>query len=133
MNPARMNPLVRHVRTAFVGLLLLTVGVIHAEEAVVAGEWKLTVQTPNGITHPVLTIVQGDAGYSGTYVGPRGTFGLPAIEVNGSTFAFPLSMEMPIGKVELKYRGTVSGDRIDGVVGNPRGEIPFTGERITTQ
>lgn len=133
MNPARMTPPARLVRMALIGLLLLTGGVSHAEEAVVAGEWKLTVQTPNGITHPVLTIVQGDAGYSGTYAGPRGTFELPAIDVNGGTFTFPLTMEMPIGKVELKYRGTVSGDRIDGVVGNPRGEIPFTGERITAQ
>jgi hypothetical protein len=42
-------------------------------------------------------------------------------------------VEMPIGAVELKYRGTVTGDAIEGIVGNPRGEIPFTGERVKAE
>ncbi len=117
-----------------VALPMLTV----ADEAVVTGQWKLAVQTPNGVTNPVLTIRQsearatGEAGYSGTYVGPRGTFELAKIEVDGATFSFPLTVEMPMGAMALQYKGTVIGDKIEGVVGNPRGEIPFTGERIAT-
>ena len=101
-----------------------------AADSPVVGQWKLTVQTPNGVNHPVLTIRATESGYAGSYAGPRGTFELADIRVDGATFAFPLTLEMPIGAVELKYRGTVTGDAINGVVGNPRGEIPFSGERI---
>jgi len=101
-----------------------------ADKPAVAGQWKLAVQTPNGINNPVLTIHEQDGAWSGTYAGPRGTFELRTILVEGSTFSFPLTVEMPIGAIELSYKGTVTGDRIEGVVGNPRGEIPFSGERI---
>jgi hypothetical protein len=104
-----------------------------AEEAAIAGQWKLAVQTPNGVTNPVLTIRETEGAYSGTYAGPRGTFEIETITVDGATFSFPLTVEMPIGAIELRYKGTVTGDRIEGVVGNPRGEIPFSGERINLE
>lgn len=120
---------------ALVSFLLVFLSIVApaagADEAEVAGQWKLTVQTPNGINNPVLTIREQDGAWSGIYAGPRGTFEIKTIQVEGSTFSFPLTVEMPIGAIELSYKGTVTGDRIEGVVGNPRGEIPFSGERIT--
>ncbi|MBM4205795.1 MAG: hypothetical protein FJ194_16870 [Gammaproteobacteria bacterium] len=110
--------------------LLMAAPTAGADKPAVAGQWKLAVQTPNGINNPVLTIHEQDGAWSGTYAGPRGTFELRTILVEGSTFSFPLTVEMPIGAIELSYKGTVTGDRIEGVVGNPRGEIPFSGERI---
>ncbi len=116
-----------------IALLVLLSGfmtTLQAETSSVVGQWKLTVQTPNGVTNPILTISASDAGHSGTYVGPRGTFELKEIEVDGNTFSFPMTITIPIGTLEMQYTGKVDGDTLSGTIGNPQGTIPFVGERV---
>lgn len=120
-------------RRTFLALLVVFSGIVttlQAEPARVVGQWKLTVETPNGTTNPILTINAADAGYSGTYVGPRGSFELKEITVDGNTFSFPLTITIPIGTMNLQYTGKVEGDTISGSIGNPQGTIPFVGVRM---
>ena len=103
---------------------------LQADPSSVVGQWKLTVETPNGTTNPILTISAADTGYSGTYVGPRGSFELKEIKVEGNTFSFPLTITIPIGKMDFQYTGKVEGDTVSGAIGNPQGTIPFFGVRV---
>ena len=103
---------------------------VHCSSRRVLGQWKLTVETPNGTTNPILTINAADAGYSGTYVGPRGSFELKEIKVEGNTFSFPLTITIPIGKMDFQYTGKVEGDTLSGSIGNAQGTIPFVGVRV---
>ena len=121
------------IRRAFLALLVVFSGFIttlQAEPTSVVGQWKLNVETPNGTTNPILTINAADAGYSGTYVDPRGSFELKEIRVDGNTFSFPLTITIPIGTLDLQYTGKVEGDTISGSIGNPQGAIPFVGVRM---
>lgn len=97
--------------------------------AEIAGVWTLTVETPRGTQHPTLTITSTPTGYSGTYVGARGELPIERIEADGDSFSFPLTVTMPMGEVELKYSGRVTGDSVAGEIGNPMGSVPFVGVR----
>jgi len=116
-----------------IALLVALTGIIatlQADTSGVVGLWKLTVETPRGTTNPMLTITVADAGYSGTYAGPRGTVEIKEIKVDGNTFSFPMTITIPIGTLEMQYTGTVDGETVSGTIGNPQGTIPFVGERV---
>lgn len=97
--------------------------------AEIAGVWTLTVETPRGTQHPTLTITSTPTGYTGVYTGARGELPIARIEADGDNFSFPLTVTMPMGEVELKYSGTVTGDSVAGEIGNPMGSVPFVGVR----
>ena len=97
--------------------------------ATIVGQWTLNIDSPRGVLHPVLTVQKTGTGYSATYEGRQGLLTIDRVEVNGAKFSFPLSITIPIGTIEVNYVGEVQGDRLQGVVRNPRGEVPFSGER----
>jgi len=94
-----------------------------------AGEWILTIETPRGIQHPTLVVEHIGGTYSGVYNSLRGAIPIESISHDGNSFSFPLVITVPIGEIEVIYRGTYSADSMTGSVRNPRGEVPFTGER----
>ena len=108
-------------------LVVLLTSTVHADE--LAGEWTLTIDTPRGVQHPTLTVVQVGATYSGSYSGARGVLDIEAIAFDGSQFSFPLVLNMPIGRSEVTYRGKVAGNQMTGQVENARGKVPFSGAR----
>ena len=57
---------------------------------------------------------------------------IESVDVNGNRFAFPLTISVPIGDIEVNYRGEIDGDDMVGEVENPRGAVPFTGKRKTS-
>ncbi len=109
-------------------LLLSWPGVALAEAGLV-GEWTLAIDSPRGVQNPRLVVEQNGDGLSGVYHSRRGPLAIEAIEFDGNSFSFPLVIEVPIGKIEVNYRGRISGDEMQGLVQNPRGEVPFTGTR----
>ncbi len=119
------------VLIAFLITALALIGspTVRADEGV-EGVWRLTVSTPRGVQHPTLTINRDGEQYSGTLVGRRGKQVIDSITVEGNVFQFPLEVDMPIGRMTLVYRAAVEGDTFAGEIGNPRGAIPFSGERI---
>jgi len=98
-----------------------------------AGEWTLSIDTPRGVQHPVLVIERADKGYTATYSGRQGLLTIDELTRDGNRFAFPLAITVPIGTIEVSYKGVIDGDRMTGVVANPRGEVPFSGERTKRQ
>lgn len=108
-------------------VFLLFSGNVLATE--LAGEWTLTIDTPRGVQHPTLIIVKNGDSYSGVYNSLRGPIDIDAIEREGNNFAFPLVITVPIGEIEVSYRGSIDDDDMAGSVQNPRGEVQFTGKR----
>lgn len=108
--------------------ILLGAGLAFADGNIV-GAWTLSIDTPRGTNHPVLTVVATDTGYAGTMNGRRGDVEIPSIVVDGNGFSFPMQVSMPFGVFDMTYVGVVDADTMQGEVQGPRGGIPFTGER----
>ena len=91
-----------------------------------AGTWTLSIDTPRGVQNPTLDVERNGDGYSGTYNSLRGPIDIEKIERDGNSFSFPLTISVPIGDVEVDYRGSFEGKEMKGTVQSPRGEVPFT-------
>jgi len=102
---------------------------VWADEHSIEGTWTLEVSTPRGIQHPTLEVTVDNGTYSGMYTGARGALPIDEIHVQGNEFSFPLTVTMPMGKMDLRYSGQIQGDSMQGEIGNPRGSIGFTGKR----
>ncbi len=95
----------------------------------ITGEWTLTIDTPRGVQNPVVQITATDGKLTGTYQSFRGPLDISSVAVDGNRFSFPLQITVPIGTIEVTYEGIIEDDRMTGLVKNPRGEVPFTGQR----
>ena len=100
-----------------------------ADAGGLVGEWTLAINSPRGVQNPRLVVEQSGDRLTGVYHSRRGPLAIEAIKFDGSNFSFPLEIEVPIGKIEVNYRGRISGDEMQGLVQNPRGEVPFSGRR----
>ena len=98
-------------------------------EADLSGPWTLTIETPMGISNPILTIWKSADGSDGTYESRRGKRGVEDIEVMGQAFSFRMMVSMPMGDFEMVYKGSIDGEKISGTIGNAMGEIAFVGRR----
>ena len=116
--------------SGFVICMLFTGGAFAgASGGELTGTWILTIDTPRGVRHPSLEINKDGDSYSGVYNSLRGPIDIKAISRDGDSFAFPLVITVPIGDIEVNYRGTINGDDMTGSVQSPRGEVPFTAKR----
>ena len=122
-------------KSMFLGSVLLVSMVILAEtitpepKADLSGTWTLTIETPMGISNPILTIWKSADGYDGTYESRRGKRGVEDIQVAGQAFSFRMMVSMPMGDFEMVYKGSIDGEKISGTIGNSMGEIAFAGRR----
>lgn len=98
-------------------------------ESPLVGSWTLSIDTPRGVQHPVLTVMKSGASYSATYEGRQGLLAIDEVVSDGNKFSFPLSITVPIGTIDVSYEGVIDGDTMTGVVQNPRGQVPFSGKR----
>ncbi len=122
-------------KSMFLGPVLLVSIVILAEtstpepKADLSGTWTLTIETPMGISNPILTIWKSADGYDGTYESRRGKRGVEDIQVTGQAFSFRMMVSMPMGDFEMVYKGSIDGEKISGTIGNSMGEVAFVGRR----
>ena len=50
-------------------------------------------------------------------------------QVQGNGFQFKVKQKTPIGRLSIKFKGTVDGDTISGKAKTPFGPAPFEGTR----
>ena len=97
--------------------------------AELAGTWTLTINTPRGVQNPKLEVIETDGVYAGTYHSLRGPLELNNVQTDGRSFSFDIQITVPIGDIDVTYTGEIDGDNMSGKVVNPRGEVPFSGQR----
>jgi hypothetical protein len=119
-------------------LLLLSAPVAGTEEGAPAeapalpkieGSWILTIPMPSGVEKPTLKIRERDGNYKATLKGKRGSTRIRNFTIEGKSINFTQNIQTPAGEMELKFRGSVQGDRIQGVIELPMGVLPFAGSR----
>ena len=99
------------------------------------GTWEITSQGRRGERTQTFTFKQDGATLTGsTQMRGRGggsgtTVQIKDGKVDGNSFTFTLEMSMGERTFSQTYKGTVTGDAMEGTVSNPRGETPFKGAR----
>ncbi len=112
--------------TAVFMLAVLTAG---AQSTNVSGNWKLTLETPNGVANPSLVLKQEGEKLTGTY---KGRFGESPLEgaVKGKEIKFTVKVNAQGQELQLEYTGAVEGDTMKGKVKfGDMGEADFTGKK----
>lgn len=95
----------------------------------VAGNWKLTMETPFGVQTPLLAIKQDGGAWSGTLTGSTGEARLEELKVEGASLSFTATAKTPMGEFDVSYRATVNGDALTGTYKTMMGITGFTGAR----
>ena len=122
------------IKSAAVALMLIvtmlaTAPVFAAETAKVAGDWNLTVESPNGTRTPTASFKQDGENLTGTYKGALGEAPLKGT-IKGNEIKFTVTVNTPNGELALDYSGTVDGDSMKGTVKfGQLGEGTFTGKK----
>jgi hypothetical protein len=114
------------ITTAFALFTVLTVG---AQSTNVTGNWKLTIETPNGTGTPSLVLKQEGEELSGTY---KGRFGEAPLKgtVKGKEIKFTVKVNAQGQELQIEYAGAVDGDTMKGKVKfGEAGEGSFSGKK----
>jgi len=98
------------ITAAFIFAAVLTVG---AQSTNVTGNWKLTIETPNGNGNPSLVLKQDGEKLTGTY---KGRFGDSPLEgtVKGKEIKFTFKVNAQGQDLKVEYAGAVDGDTMKG-------------------
>ena len=97
----------------------------------VAGNWKLTMETPFGVQTPLLAIKQDAGAYSGTLTGDAGSTPLEELKIEGSGVSFSAKVATPMGAFQVSFAAKIAGDAMTGVYTTMMGDTEFTGVRQT--
>ncbi len=90
-------------------------GLAAAEKVNVAGEWEITLQTPEGTFNPTVTFQQEGEKLTGTYKGRLGESRLEG-SLKDNAIKWKVSFTIEGQAVEFVYTGTVDGDTMKGTV-----------------
>src|SRR5262249_57588103 len=106
----RIIPSITTITAAFMFAAVLTVG---AQSTNVTGNWKLTIETPNGTGNPSLVLKQDGEKLTGTY---KGRFGDSPLEgtVKGKEIKFSFKVNAQGQDLQVEYAGAVDGDTMKG-------------------
>jgi hypothetical protein len=114
---------------ALVTIFVIVVPAMGAYATDVTGEWKLTVESPNGTGTPTVTFKQDGETLTGTY---KGRFGEAPLKgtVKDNDIKFSLTISPQGQDLQLDYTGTVDGDTMKGKVKfGDLGEGNFSGKK----
>ncbi|HEX6087978.1 MAG TPA: amidohydrolase family protein [Thermoanaerobaculia bacterium] len=94
------------------------------------GTWALTVRTPEGNVAIQVTLRVEDGKLSGTFSGDRGSGDIRGGSFDGTAVDFTISAQNNEAEAsEWVFRGTVSGDTMNGTVTTTLGNFEFSGSR----
>ncbi len=122
----------RKMSTVFASsiLSLLVAAPAFGQDVNVTGKWETTNETPRGTMTSTITFEQDGTVLQGTIESQRGTVEFDDGTVEGNTITFTIVRSMGGNTMEMTYTGTVDGDTITGTVSTPRGERPWTAQKV---
>jgi hypothetical protein len=127
-----MKRLRKHIITTitiFTAVFMLAVLTAGAQTTNISGNWKLTLETPNGPAGPSVVLKQEGEKLTGTY---KGRFGESPLEgaVKGKEFKFTVKVNAQGQEILVEYAGAVDGDTMKGKAKfGDMGEADFTGKK----
>ena len=77
------------------------------------------------------TFEQDGGKLTGTLTSQRGDMEISDGTIEGNKISFKLVMTRGDRTIEMTYSGTVEGDTITGTMQTPRGERPWTAQRVS--
>jgi len=96
---------------AGLALLLCSASAAAVRQADVAGAWKMTYTTKDGVKMESTLTLKNEGGVlSGSIDSPRGTVALNEVTVKGEEIAFAVIRVGFGDTIRIDYRGTVKGD-----------------------
>lgn len=117
------------ITTLSLGMFVMAVPSWAADPASVAGEWNITVETPNGPGTPTVVLKQDGENLTGTY---KGRFGETPLKgtIKGNEIAFSTTISVQGQDLEITYKGTLDGDNMKGTATfGAAGNGAFSGKR----
>lgn len=101
-----------------------------ATPAQIAGNWIMTLTSPQGPLEITMTITQSGATFSGTMTSQVGTQDISAGEITGRAITWTTIIQFGGQSATLNYRGDVDGNRMTGTADlGSFGSGTFTAER----
>jgi imidazolonepropionase-like amidohydrolase len=95
-----------------------------------AGEWSLTVNSPQGDMHSRLSLRREGGQVLGTLNTPHGTYEIRDAKVTGNELRFSASIQLQGDTVNAVFVATIEGDSMRGTVTIPAlGTFDFSGTR----
>ena len=92
-------------------LLLSSASAAAVQQAEVAGAWKMTYTTKDGVKMESTLTLKNEGGVlSGSIDSPRGTVALNEVTVKGEEIAFAVIRVGFGDTIRIDYKGTVKGD-----------------------
>ncbi len=119
-------------------VLVLTSSVVAAQEtgaakAGVTGNWEISMQGPQGPMTRKAEFKQEGETLTGRVETRGGWADIKEGKVSGSDFSFVMEMTRGDQTFRQEYKGTLKEDgTIAGTITSPRGEMPWTGKRVTS-
>lgn len=102
-----------------------------AQDVDITGEWESTRETQQGTMTTTFTFEQDGGKLTGTLTSQRGDMEISDGTIEGNKISFKLVMTRGDSTIEMTYSGTVEGDTITGTMQTPRGEQPWTAQRVS--
>ena len=99
------------------------------ETSAVNGTWRLTVVAPQGNVAINVTLRAESGHVSGTFSGDRGSGEITGGFFSRPTLQFTISAQLEAEMHDWVFRGTVTGDAIEGTVSTNLGTFQFTGSK----
>jgi hypothetical protein len=126
----RTSRLIAIVGTMMLSMFLVLVPTAGAAEtAKVAGEWAITVESPQGKGTPTVVLKQDGEALTGTYKGRLGEVPLKGT-ITGNDIKFSITVNTQGQDLVIEYKGTVDGDTMKGKAKfGDFGEGDFTGSK----
>ena len=95
----------------------------------VTGTWNLTLNSPLGDQAARLDLHDTGGVLQGTLTGKGDPAPLQRAAYDGSVVSFAADADTPVGRLNLAFSGTVSGDSVAGKYQTPFGAFDFSGTR----
>ena len=97
----------------------------------VAGNWKISMNTPAGTQTTTVSITEEGGVLKGTVTDPWGgaPSELESLSVEGNKLTGKVEVSLSMGKMQLEFTGTIDGDSISGNFYTPMGPIDYSGTR----
>lgn len=107
-------------------------GAAAGDASPVAGTWSVTVRTPTGNAAMQFTLKVEDGKLSGTFSGDRGSGEVRSGAFDGTALDMTISVQSDAGGGETSdwvFRGTVTGNNLQGTVTTTIGTFDFSGSK----